>query len=115
MTHRLRATITTTLLSLALAACGGKGGATTPAGGGAIGDDPVTEMERVKDAMCACETTDCVNEVGERLNAVGATFAGSKLTAEQSDRVTAASTAIDECAARITGAPDDERRSPPNI
>lgn len=116
MTNVMRAVmLAAVLVTGATGACGGKGASTTPAGGDAIGDDPALEMERTKDAICACQTLDCLNQAGDRLNAVSAKFEGRTLTAEQADRVHAADAAIDACIDRITSAPEDERVSPPTM
>jgi hypothetical protein len=103
-----------TFAILALLACGGgKGAATTPAGdSGAASDDPVAELVRLKDQLCACDTRSCADAVGAKLNALSQRYAGAKLTDAQADQAQAAGAEIDRCAARIEGAPEDERRSP---
>ena len=101
------------LITGGLAACGGKQAATTPAA--PPSDDPVTEMNRLKDAMCACESNDCVNDVGAQLNDASVRFGGRKLTDAEGDAVAAATDEINRCIARVQGAPEDERHSAPNM
>ena len=97
------------VLNLALVACGGgTHGDTTPA----MADDPVAAMVQVKDAMCACQDEACAERVGERMNEVGETFGGSKVTDEQNATIQAATAELDACLARLRSRPEDERISP---
>jgi hypothetical protein len=101
---------TAALVVFALAACGGKSASdTTPA---QPSDDPVVELTRLKDRLCACDTTDCAAKVGEQLNALGERQKGAPISDAQLQQAQAANAEIDRCMARITGAPEDERTSP---
>jgi hypothetical protein len=112
MRHHRRLAITVLVAGVAvLGACGGgKQGETTPA----MADDPVAAMVQVKDAMCACQDEACAERVGVRMNEVGETFGGSRVTDEQSAAIAAATVELDACLARLRGAPHDERVSPPD-
>ena len=96
---------------IGLAGCGNQQGSTTPAGG-AASDDPVVEMTRLKDALCACSDQDCAEQVGAKLNAMNQRFAGAKISDAEAEQVRTVSTEIDRCAAKLTGGPEDQRVSP---
>lgn len=97
---------------IGLGACGGKQGSTTPAAGAS--DDPVVEITRLRDALCACTDQACAARVGDQLNAMNQRFAGATISDADTAQVQAASADIDRCMAKLTGGPEDERISPSN-
>lgn len=99
--------------ALALAACGGskKPAPARPSNP----DDPVAEMVRLKDALCACEDMGCAQDVSKELEALGARFEGTKISDEQGEVASAAAGEIADCLTRLVGDSEDERHSPPTM
>ena len=71
-------------------------------------------MTQLKDQVCACEDTSCIEEVGRELQALSDRFAGSNISEAEGQIVDQNASQIAECVARITGGPEDERMSPPD-
>ena len=80
-----------------------------------LDDDPVAEMVRLKDALCACEDMGCAQDVSKELEALGARFEGTKISDEQGEVASAAAGEIADCLTRLVGASEDERHSPPTM
>lgn len=106
----MRATLLALALTTCLAACaGGKKEAATP-----VSDDPVAALQQLRDRACACTDADCATSVAKQVDDFTMAHKDTKLDEAQGQTVAAAVEDIAGCLGKWSGAPEDERVSPPD-
>jgi hypothetical protein len=70
------------------------------------GDDPVADMEKMVEAVCACKDVECVVEVQKRTAELGAKYKDGTMDAAQAQKLGDLARKFTKCATEIGGTKD---------